>query len=483
VAWGLETNIKGPAGPQGAPGAASTVPGPVGPTGPAGTPGATGPQGPQGTKGDPGVQGPAGPKGDTGAQGLQGAQGNTGPAGSTGPAGATGPEGPEGQMEVYEQPSTPPTTEVGALWIDTDEEAPSGGTGGGGTTILNGAGPPDDTIGAIGQYYVDETGNAMYGPKSSGFAYGTPQSAYPPALIPSPGFSHSTIEVHSFVKVLKTGQITAVKFWYDNTTTQTSFKVNVWATMGPGAGSRLGTATLAVSSGVTGWRTATLPTPVAVAALDVVCVSVGFTNAYARKDGEAFPITNGGDISAISGGYNIGLDVYPGAGASTAINFYVDAIFREAVSLAWPVAVEGGGEGALMVTGGSMTGPFSAAPTHLDIANAVPGIEGMQVIGANGAGHAAYMVFHRPNVYATFFGLDTDNQFKFGGWSTGATAHTFWHSGNLNPGWYEPAVAGGDAAMFYAGNKTWKPSFVQMTQAAYDALGTKDANTLYVVVG
>jgi hypothetical protein len=47
----------------------------------------------------------------------------------------------------------------------------------------------------------------------------------------------------------------------------------------------------------------------------------------------------------------------------------------------------------------------------------------------------------------------------------------------------EPAIATGNAAMFWAGNKTWKPSFVQMTQAAYDALTPKDASTLYVVVG
>jgi hypothetical protein len=42
------------------------------------------------------------------------------------------------------------------------------------------------------------------------------------------------------------------------------------------------------------------------------------------------------------GGYAIGLDAYPGGGASTAINFYVDAVFREAISLSWPVAVQGG---------------------------------------------------------------------------------------------------------------------------------------------
>jgi hypothetical protein len=212
--------------------------------------------------------------------------------------------------------------------------------GGGGTTILNGSGPPADALGEVGDYYVDE-GNDLYGPKTDGIAYGDPQFAYPPALTPNTGFSHATIEVYSFVVIAAAGQITAVKFWYDNATTQTSFKVNVWATAGGAAGTRLGTATLVVPAGLTGWRTATLDAPVDVIATQVVCVSVGFTNAYSRKDGETFPFTNGGDISVTLGGYNIGLDTYPGAAPSTAINFYVDAIFREAISLAWPIAVPG----------------------------------------------------------------------------------------------------------------------------------------------
>ena len=363
----------GPTGPQGIPGStgATGAPGPAGPTGPQGVKGDkgdtgnTGPQGPQGTQGV---------KGDTGAQGIQGPQGPIGLTGATGPAGPEGPQGPQGiqgeaGVEAYIGDDAPPDPEPGQIWWESDtgqsfiwyddgtsaQWVPfaSGAQGppgeGGGTAILNGSGPPADSLGEVGDYYVDE-GKDLYGPKTDGIAYGESQFAYPPALVPNPGFSHATIEVYSFVTMATAGQITAVRFWYDNATTQTSFKVNVWATAGAAAGTRLGTATLVVPPGLTGWRTAMLDTPVEVVATQVVCVSVGFTNAYSRKDGEAFPFTNGGDISVTQGGYNIGLDTYPGAAASTAINFYVDAIFREAVSLAWPVAVPGDTPGWVQIT-------------------------------------------------------------------------------------------------------------------------------------
>lgn len=54
-------------------------------------------------------------------------------------------------------------------------------------------------------------------------------------------------------------------------------------------------------------------------------------------------------------------------------------------------------------------------------------------VRGNGVG-PAIMTFHRPNSYATFFGFDTDNQLKFGGWSAGATANVIWHSGNDGSG-------------------------------------------------
>lgn len=50
--------------------------------------------------------------------------------------------------------------------------------------------------------------------------------------------------------------------------------------------------------------------------------------------------------------------------------------------------------------------------------------------GAGGA-NAAYMLFHRPLSAAYFFGLDTDNQFKYGGFSAGAASYKFWTEQNL----------------------------------------------------
>jgi hypothetical protein len=40
-----------------------------------------------------------------------------------------------------------------------------------------------------------------------------------------------------------------------------------------------------------------------------------------------------------------------------------------------------------------------------------------------------------------------------------------------------------DGKVYGRKSAAWAPSWVQMTQAAYDALTPKDANTLYVIVG
>lgn len=51
----------------------------------------------------------------------------------------------------------------------------------------------------------------------------------------------------------------------------------------------------------------------------------------------------------------------------------------------------------------------------------------------NGTGPAV-MTFHRPGAHAAFFGLDTDNQWKIGGWSLGAVSYNLIHSGNIGTG-------------------------------------------------
>ena len=47
------------------------------------------------------------------------------------------------------------------------------------------------------------------------------------------------------------------------------------------------------------------------------------------------------------------------------------------------------------------------------------------------SGGAAMMAFHRPGAYASYFGLDSDNVWKVGGWSAGANSYKIWHEGTM----------------------------------------------------
>jgi hypothetical protein len=57
---------------------------------------------------------------------------------------------------------------------------------------------------------------------------------------------------------------------------------------------------------------------------------------------------------------------------------------------------------------------------------------------------AAFMAFHRPTFYAAYFGLDSDNVWKVGGWSMGANAYPILHSNNYNS--YAPTLTGTGAS-------------------------------------
>jgi microcystin-dependent protein len=75
-----------------------------------------------------------------------------------GPAGATGPTGPQGE--------TGPT----GLQGPTGDTGPAGANG---NTVLNGNGAPDNGRGANGDFYIDTSANAIYGPKTES-GWGTP---------------------------------------------------------------------------------------------------------------------------------------------------------------------------------------------------------------------------------------------------------------------------------------------------------------------
>jgi hypothetical protein len=202
ISW----NQQGPAGPAGAAG-------PTGPAGTAGPAGATGLAGPKGDTGAPGpagpagTTGPAGPKGDTGAAGPAGPQGPQGPAGAngntvlrgtgppdnsagspgdfyldtaadmlfgpktgngwpaagtslTGPAGPTGDTGPAGP--AGDTGPAGPQGPAGPRGL----AGPQGPAGANGNTILNGTGPPHNTLGNDGDFYLDTAADVLYGPKA-----------------------------------------------------------------------------------------------------------------------------------------------------------------------------------------------------------------------------------------------------------------------------------------------------------------------------
>ena len=48
------------------------------------------------------------------------------------------------------------------------------------------------------------------------------------------------------------------------------------------------------------------------------------------------------------------------------------------------------------------------------------------------SGSGAYMAFHRNGIYATNFGVDTDNRLKIGGWTNGSVAWPISHGGNIS---------------------------------------------------
>ena len=65
----------------------------------------------------------------------------------------------------------------------------------------------------------------------------------------------------------------------------------------------------------------------------------------------------------------------------------------------------------------------------------------------NDGGGAAMIAFHRSGSFGTYFGLDTDNQLKVGGWSNGAASQPVWTGFNFTPSskvsWTDTNMDGG----------------------------------------
>jgi len=99
----------------------------------------------------------------------------------------------------------------------------------------------------------------------------------------------------------------------------------------------------------------------------------------------------------------------------------------------WQTWVPADGRDRLALTGGTVNGRvninrqspitdltaggFVVGSGQLDLTTALPGV--------------AFLELHRVGAFAVRFGLDFDNQLKFGGVSAGAVAHRIYHDGNV----------------------------------------------------
>jgi hypothetical protein len=85
------------------------------------------------------------------------------------------------------------------------------------------------------------------------------------------------------------------------------------------------------------------------------------------------------------------------------------------------------------VAGGAMTGRVDGSPTSAGVTILNSNDNGnfsVRSIASNATSPAS-MSFHRPGIYAINMGLDTDNNFKIGGWSAGIIMLTVTPAGNL----------------------------------------------------
>ena len=97
--------------------------------------------------------------------------------------------------------------------------------------------------------------------------------------------------------------------------------------------------------------------------------------------------------------------------------------------------------GATTLSGGISTGRFiMQGPNAVGIATTASSAGSLEIQPTGGG--ASMISFHRPGAYAAYFGLDTDNVWRVGGWSAGANAYRLIlgdtypgaNNGNVNTG-------------------------------------------------
>ncbi len=137
---------------------------------------------------------------------------------------------------------------------------------------------------------------------------------------------------------------------------------------------------------------------------------------------------NGSTWAALSASYSINVSTFSGQGAA----YYTNIPARL-------------GYTPLNQAGDQMTGSFYPQATSGDINGLAGGYEQFSIKSADGLS-SPYMAFHRPGIFATYFGLNLSNEIGVGGWSEGSFKK-FWHAGNFNPASRALAGAAGSSGV------------------------------------
>lgn len=258
----------------------------------------SGPPGPQGEQGQTGPTGPQGEQGDQGPQGVQGEQGPQGIQGEIGPQGIQGEQGPKGDP---------------------------------GPGCLTGFGPPADTLGVVGQLYVDQTNHRLYGPKQAG--YGPNESLYT-SQVPAnsnQGPAGSVFEQGMDFDVSAVGIITAFRVFRPSADTVNTRLLSLWNTSTTALIGQVTSGPLTPNA----WTTVPLAAPVQV--------NVGRYSASRSMDpGTRFYFTANlvppaqPHLTYVGGCNRNGIG-YPNVKDTNA--YFVDVVYQQ--SNVWPLAIQG----------------------------------------------------------------------------------------------------------------------------------------------
>lgn len=111
---------------------------------------------------------------------------------------------------------------------------------------------------------------------------------------------------------------------------------------------------------------------------------------------------------------------------------------RFAANAAAAASAQSTASAALPLAGGTLSGNVTTAANRASlivrsnangiIGNATGSLGGLVVRGT-GTGNAPFQTFLSDG-FGSYFGVDTDNKLKWGGWSLGNIAYEIWHGGN-----------------------------------------------------